>query len=235
VSADEVKTKRFTILDWSEEDRPREKLIQKGKSALSDAELIAILLGSGLPNMSAVDVGKLMLQSADNDLAALAKQSLKQLTKIKGIGPAKAITVMAALELGRRRKDQETPVKVQVTKSRDGYEYMYRHFADLEHEEFNIILLRRNNTIIRYCHISKGGVAGTLVDAKLIFRPAIEELASGIILCHNHPSGNLQPSQADIDLTAKLKKAGETLDISVLDHLIFTNESYYSFADNGLI
>ena len=234
MAAGEV-NKSFTIKSWSEEDRPREKLIQKGKSALSDAELIAILLGSGYKEKSAVEVARLLLQAADNDLSKLAKLSIKQLTNIKGIGEARAIGIIAALELGRRRKDSEPLEKMQVKQSKDAYDYMLPYFHDLAHEEFYIILLSRNNTILKHAQVSKGGVAGTVVDSKIIFKLAIEELASSIVLCHNHPSGNLKPSQSDIDLTQKIKKAGESLDISILDHLIFTNTSYYSFADEGMM
>ena len=234
MAADDV-NKSFTIKSWSEEDRPREKLIQKGKSALTDAELIAILLGSGYKDKSAVEVAKILLQASGNELSSLAKMSLKQLTKIKGIGPAKAITIMSALELGRRRKDVELPSRPQVTSSNDAYEYILPYFLDLVHEEFYVLLLSRSNHIVKHVQISKGGVSGTVVDSKIIFKAAIEELASGIILCHNHPSGNLKPSQSDIDLTNKIKKAGEALDIQVFDHLIITNRAHFSFADEGLM
>lgn len=235
MAADDGKPSSFTIKNWSEEDRPREKLMQKGKSALTDAELIAILIGSGYKDKTAVDVAKSLLQEAGNDLATLAKYSLKQLTKTKGIGEAKAISIVAALELGRRRKNSERPTVPKVTQSRDAFDYLYPHLADLDHEQFFILLLNRSNHILKHIQISKGGVAGTLVDAKLVFKPAIEELASAVILCHNHPSGNLQPSQSDKDLTKKIKEAGKVLDISVLDHLIFTNDGYLSFADEGLM
>ncbi len=234
MAADDV-NKSFTIKSWSEEDRPREKLIQKGKGALSDSELLAILLGSGYKDKSAVEVAKVLLQSSGNELSSLAKMSLKQLTKVKGIGPAKAITIMAALELGRRRKDVELPAKPQVTSSRDAYDYVLPFFQYLPHEEFYVLLMSRSNQILKHVQISKGGVSGTVVDSKIVFKAAIEELASGIILCHNHPSGNLKPSQSDIDLTNKIQKAGQALDIQVFDHLIITNESYYSFADEGLM
>lgn len=236
MAADDGKTpSSFTIKNWSEEDRPREKLMQKGKQALTDAELIAILIGSGYKDKTAVDVAKSLLQEAGNDLATLAKYSLKQLTKTKGIGEAKAISIVAALELGRRRKTSERPQVPKVTQSSDAFDYLYPHLADLDHEQFFILLLNRSNHILKHIQISKGGVAGTLVDAKLVFKPAIEELASAVILCHNHPSGNLQPSQSDKDLTRKIKEAGKMLDISVLDHLIFTNDGYLSFADEGLM
>ena len=228
-------SKSLTIKDWSEDDRPREKLLAKGRENLSDAELIAILLGSGFKEKTAVDVAKTLLQEVGNDLNALGKLSVKQLSRTKGIGSVKAITIIAALELGRRRKYLEKPDKHKVGSSRDAWEYLFPYLADLDHEQFYILLLNRGNVIIKHLQISRGGVAASFVDAKLVFKPALEELASSIILCHNHPSGNLNPSQSDIDLTRKLKEAGKLLDISVLDHLIFTDKDFYSFADNGLM
>ncbi|MCX6351142.1 MAG: DNA repair protein RadC [Bacteroidetes bacterium] len=223
------------INKWSEDDRPREKLLTKGKSALSDAELIAILIGSGYKDKSAVEVSRIILQEVGNDLSQLARLNVKQLTKFKGIGEAKAISIVAALELGRRRKDVAVEVKSKIITSLDAYQYFYPHLVDLSHEEFFIILLSRNNTVLKHLQISKGGVAGTVVDAKVIFKYALEEMASSVILCHNHPSGNLQPSQQDIELTKKLIQAGKSLDILVIDHIIFTNEKHYSFADEGMM
>ncbi len=234
MSAEDVSS-NLTIKSWSKEDRPREKLTDKGKSALTDAELIAILIGSGYKDKTAVEVAKMLLQSVNNDLANLAKLSIKQLTSIKGIGPAKAITIIAALELGRRRKDSQTSQKTQVSNSKIIYDYILPYFHDLSHEEFYVVLLSRSNHILKAIQISKGGVSGTFVDAKIIFKYALEELASGIILCHNHPSGNLNPSKADIDLTSKIKKAAESLDIAILDHIIVTDTTYYSFADEGIL
>jgi DNA repair protein RadC len=230
--------RHFTIKNWSEDDRPREKLLAKGKEALSDAELIAILLGSGFKEKTAVDVAKTLLQEVGNDIDALGRLTVKQLARTKGIGPVKAITIVSALELGRRRKFLEKPKTSKVTQSKDVWEYMYPHMADLDHEQFYVLILSRSNAIKRHIQISKGGVSGTLVDAKLIFKAALEDTSdsfSSLILCHNHPSGNLQPSQADIDLTKKLKEGGKLLDISVLDHIIFTNDGYYSFADEGMM
>ncbi len=222
------------ILSWAEEDRPREKLLLKGKAALSDAELVAILIGSGTRDLSAVDLAKIILQKANNNLNELAKLSVKDLMKIKGIGEAKAISIVSALELGRRRKESEVISKPKITCSKDAYEQIKPYLLDLPHEEFWILLLDRANKVIRPLQISQGGVSGTVADTKLIFKQAIEHLASAIILVHNHPSGNLTPSQADKDLTKKLKESGILLEIPVLDHLIFTNESYFSFADEGL-
>lgn len=223
------------IKKWAEEDRPREKLLLKGKSSLSDAELIAILIGSGTASLSAVDLSKQILQHTANNLNDLAKLTVKDLMKFKGIGEAKAISIVAALELGRRRKEVEHLKKPKITSSTDAYEYMKAHLLDLSHEEFWVILLNRANKVIQCKQISSGGVSGTVADPKMIFKSALEELSSSIILVHNHPSGNLKPSQADITLTKKLKEAGKVLEIPVLDHIIFTDENYYSFADENMM
>ena len=223
------------IKSWAEEDRPREKLMAKGRAALSDAELIAILLGSGTVKLSAVDVAKLMLQGVGNDLNELARQSAKQLCRHPGIGEAKAISVVAALELGRRRKEADAPARATITCSRDIYNLLRPNLMDLPHEEFWVILLNRANVVMRKGAISQGGVAGTVADPKMIFKEALEQLASSIILVHNHPSGNRQPSAADLALTKKLRQAGDFLDLPVLDHLIYTDRGYYSFADEGVL
>ena len=225
----------FGIKSWAEEDRPREKMVQKGRAALSDAELIAILLGSGTTKLTAVDVGMLMLQAVDNDLNELARLSIKQLCRHPGVGPAKAISVVAALELGRRRKEAGTGRRVTIGSSRDIYQLVRPALQDLPHEEFWVILLNRANVVMRQEKISSGGVAGTVADPKLIFKHALENLASSLILVHNHPSGNRQPSRADISLTKKLKEAGNFLDLPILDHLIYTDNGYFSFADEGLL
>jgi DNA repair protein RadC len=224
----------MNIPSWAEEDRPREKLMLKGKAALSDAELIAILIGSGTRELSAVDLSKMILQSVSNNINELAKLSLQDLQKFKGIGEAKAISIAAALELGRRRKESEVLKKHKISCSGDAYEVIRPYLMDLYHEQFWILLLNRANEVIRPLQISTGGVAGTVADPKMIFKAAIEQLASSIILVHNHPSGNLIPSQADKDLTKKLKESGKLLDIPVLDHLIFADSGYYSFADEGI-
>ncbi len=223
--------KYLKILSWAEEDRPREKLILKGKESLSDAELMAILLGSGTVSLSAVDVAKLVLKGCNNNLNDLAKLSVKDLQKFKGIGEAKAITIISALELGRRRKEASQNKREKITCASDAFEVMKPHLLDLQHEEFWIILLNRSNDVIKKVFISSGGIAGTVADPKLIYKHALEHLASAIILVHNHPSGNLKPSEADISLTRKLKQAGSFLEIPVLDHVIFTDHGYYSFAD----
>ena len=223
------------IKSWAEDDRPREKLLAKGRAALSDAELLAILIGSGTTKLTAVDVGKLMLAGVGNDLNALARESVKQLCRHPGIGEAKAITVVAALELGRRRKEADAAPRTTITCSRDIYNLIRPHLMDLPHEEFWVILLNRANVVMRKTAISRGGVAGTVADPKMIFKEALEQLASSIILVHNHPSGNRNPSAADIQLTKKLKEAGNFLDLPILDHLIFAESAYYSFADEGLL
>ncbi|GAB3543385.1 RadC family protein [Spirosoma fluminis] len=224
-----------TIQSWAEEDRPREKLMLKGKAALSEAELIAILINSGTIDLTAVDVAKIILKSVGNNLNELARLSIKDLSKFRGIGEAKAISIVAALELGRRRKEQDRPQRAKITCSRDAYNEMIPHLLDKPHEEFWILLMNRANEVLRPVQISAGGVSGTVADPKIIFKQAIEHLASSMILLHNHPSGNLTPSQADKDLTRKLKDAGRLLDIPVLDHLIFTDKAYLSFADEGIL
>jgi DNA repair protein RadC len=227
--------KPLNIKSWAAEDRPREKLLLKGTSALSDAELIAILLGSGTAKLSAVELSKIILQSVNHNLNDLAKLTVKDLVKIKGIGEAKAITIIAALELGRRRKDQEPTDKPKVTSSASAFEMVQGDLMDLPHEEFWVLLLNRAQRLIKKKRISEGGVSGTVADPKIIFKLALEELASGVIVVHNHPSGNLSPSQSDIDLTKKLKEAGKVMEIQLLDHLIIAGKKYYSFADEGMI
>lgn len=230
-----LESSRLKITHWAEEDRPREKLLLKGKMALSDAELIAILIGSGTVALSAVDLAKQILQHVEYNLNDLAKLTIKDLQKFKGIGEAKAIAIISALELGRRRKESEPTKKPRITSSQNAYNVIAPHLLDLAHEEFWIIMLNKANVVIKKAQVSSGGVSGTIADPKIIFKKAVESLASSVILVHNHPSGNLKPSQADIMLTRKLKEAGKLLDIPVLDHLIFTDHNYYSFADEGMM
>jgi DNA repair protein RadC len=225
----------LNIKSWSPEDRPREKLLLKGTSALSDAELVAILIGSGTTKLSAVELAKKILQQGNNSLNELARLSIKDLIKIKGIGEAKAITIVAALELGIRIKDQDPEAKPKITSSKDAFNLLTGDMMDLPKEEFWVLLLNRANKVIKKKRVSEGGVSGTVADPKIIFKLALEELASGIIVAHNHPSGNLQASQSDIDLTRKLKEAGKFLEIQLLDHLIIANQKYLSFADEGMI
>lgn len=227
--------KRLNLKSWAEEDRPREKFIGKGKFSLSDAELIAILISSGNRNETAVELSKRILASVGNNLNELGKLGLEQLMRFKGVGEAKAISIAAALELGRRRKLSEIASKPIVQSSQDAFDQIVDVLSDLHHEEFWVILLNAANQVVDKRNISKGGVNGTVADAKLIFKPAIEKLASSIVLCHNHPSGNINPSNADIYLTQKMVEAGKSLDISIVDHLIVGNNVYYSFADEGLM
>jgi DNA repair protein RadC len=225
----------LNIKSWSPEDRPREKLLLKGTSALSDAELIAILLGSGTTTMSAVELARRILQGVNNSLHDLARLSVKDLMKIRGIGEAKAITIIAALELGRRRKELEPNEKPRIIESVDAYELLKSHLQDLPREEFWVMLLNRGNRVIRKNQVSLGGVGGTVADPKIIFKMAVEELASGIVLAHNHPSGSPEPSQSDIALTKKFQEGGKLLDIQVVDHIIIADTRYFSFADEGML
>ncbi|MBI2966374.1 MAG: DNA repair protein RadC [Bacteroidetes bacterium] len=221
----------LTIKTWAEDDRPREKLVKLGRHALSDAELIAILIRAGTRKSSAVELSKQLLSMSGNNLNTLAKLTYNDIKKVKGIGLAKALSIIAALELGRRRKESELQRFEKITSSRDIYETARPLFLDLPLEEFWIFILNKGNRIIDKFNISKGGVSGTVVDARVIFKRAVELLASGIVLCHNHPSGNLYPSQNDIDLTRRLEDAGKLLEINVVDHLIICETGYYSFAD----
>lgn len=221
------------ISQLAEEDRPREKLLLKGKSALTDAELIAILIGSGTPSVSAVDLAKYILAYVNYDLRALAKLSIQDLKKFKGIGEAKAISIIAAMELGRRRKDSEPVSKPIITCSQEIYDLMRPELLDEQVEHFYIILLNRGNRVIKKHLVSQGGTAGTIVDSKIVFKIALEYLAQSIILVHNHPSGNTSPSEQDKRLTQRLVKIGRELDLPVLDHVIFTDSGYFSFADDG--
>ncbi len=232
---EESKTPYLQIKRWAEEDRPREKLLLKGKMALSDAELVAILIGSGTVSLSAVELAKQILQKVNYDLHALAKLSVKDLQKFKGIGEAKAISIVSALELGRRRKASEPNKKQQITCAADVYALMQPHLMDLHHEEFWLIILNTANVVIKKEQLSSGGISGTIADPKMIFQKALEEKGSGIILVHNHPSGNLHPSQADLSLTEKLQAGGTYLDLPILDHVIFADHDYLSFKDEGLM
>lgn len=225
---------KLPIRQWSEDDRPREKMMIKGKGQLSKAELIAILIGSGNTDESAVELSKRILNSVNNNLAELSQLSINDLTKFKGIGPAKAISIVAALELGRRRRADDVLVHTtKIASSQDAYNLLYADLSDKYHEEFWLLLLDRANKVIRKVNISEGGLAGTVADPKKIFQLALEQHASGIILAHNHPSNNLQPSSNDMDLTKKIVAGGKNLDISILDHLIIGSDKFYSFADEG--
>ena len=225
----------FSIRYWSEDDRPREKLILKGKSALSDAELTAILIGSGNRSESAVALSQRILSSVDSNLNALGKLSLKQLTEFKGIGAAKAITIIAALELGKRTRQHKAAELMKINSSQSIFEIMQPIIGELPHEEFWVIYLNNSNKVVSKVQLSKGGITGTLVDVRLVFKTALEIGATGIILSHNHPSGALTASDADRQITRKLKTAGDNLDIKVLDHVIITETGYFSFPDEGIL
>jgi DNA repair protein RadC len=220
---------------WAEDDRPREKLLSKGKSALSNSELLAIILGSGNREESAVDLAKRILDSCDQNLVELSKLGIERLKKFKGIGTVKAISIEAALELGRRRQQSEAKEKAVINGSQSAYHLIKANLQDLNHEEFWVMFLNRANKILSIENISKGGITGTVADSRIIFTRAMELKSTGIILVHNHPSGSLKPSSQDIDLTKKMKAAGQTLDISVLDHLIVSDQGYYSFSDEGML
>jgi len=226
---------KLTIKCWSEEDRPREKLQLKGKQNLSDAELMAIIIGSGNATQSAVELSRHILASVKNDLFSLGKKSIGDLMQFKGIGEAKAISIIAALELGRRRALAESKPQDKIISDKIVFEMMSPILSDLPHEEFWIICLNRNNRFISKHKISSGGIAGTVADMKMIFNIALKELASSVILCHNHPSGNLKPSSEDINLTNKVKEAARLFDMVVSDHIIIAENSYYSFADEGIL
>lgn len=223
-----------SISKWSEEDRPREKLMLKGKEALSNAELIAILIGSGSRNESAVDLSRRILASVADNLNSLSKLTITQLMNFRGVGEAKAITIVAALELGRRRRIEKTVELVKIVSSKMVFEIMQPIIGELPHEEFWMLFLNNSNKVISKSKLSTGGITGTIVDVRLVFKLALESSATSLILCHNHPSGNLRPSDADKEITKKLKAAGNVLDVKVLDHLIITETKYYSFVDEGI-
>jgi len=231
----EQKSTFFSIKHWSDDDKPREKLVQKGKSVLSDAELIAILIGSGSRNESAVELAKRILASVNNNLNELGKLSIKQLMQFKGIGEAKAVTIAAALEMGRRRRGEDAQKVTKINSSRDAFDLLRPKMGELEHEEFWILYLNNANKVLHSSQLSKGGLTGTLVDVRIVMRQALEVGAVALVLAHNHPSGTLRPSEEDRKVTQKLKRASEVLDVKVLDHLIITQKDYFSFADEGIL
>lgn len=227
---------KLSIKEWAEEDRPREKLLLKGPSALSNSELLAILIGSGNREMSAVELGKRILQQVGNDLNLLGKMDVSDFTRqFKGIGPAKAVTLIAALELGRRRKSVKGKVRKKISSSRDGYHFLFPILSDLNHEETWALLTDRSNQVVTTMQVSRGGISGTVVDVRLVLREALNHYASGIILGHNHPSGNCRPSPQDTHITKKLKEAAQWMDITLLDHIIVGGDHYFSYADEGII
>lgn len=224
-----------SIKNWAVGDRPREKLLSKGKESLSDSELVAILLNSGTGKESAIDVAKNVLRLGEDNLDELGKVSIKDLMSIKGIGEARAVTLIAALELGRRRQGSSLLDKKRIHSSMELADYLKASLKDHAYEVFAVVFLNRSNKIKHFEIISKGGLTHTIVDPRIVFLKAIEVQATSIVLCHNHPSGNLRPSKADEEITIKLKNAGKLLDIQVIDHLIVSDEGYYSFADEGMI
>ena len=223
----------FAIKNWSDDDKPREKLMLKGKEALSDAELLAILIGSGSRNESAVALSQRILASVGG-LNSLAKLSIAQLMKFKGIGTAKAVTIVAGLELCARRRSEKAVEEIKIKSSKMVFDLMQPVIGELAHEEFWVLFLNNSNNVISKMQLSKGGIGGTTVDVRLIFKLAFEKFATALILCHNHPSGSLIPSDADKQITRKVKEAGSKLDVKVLDHLIITESKYYSFVDEGI-
>ena len=229
----ETESSGLSIKAWAEEDRPREKLLLKGRHALSDAELLAILIRSGSRGESAVQLCQRILGQVGNDLNELGRLSVEQLIKVKGIGKAKAIAIVAALELGRRRQSVEVKSRAIITGSKDIFEYMAPQLIDLDHEEFHVMFLNRSNRVIKTEAISSGGMAGTIADPRMIFRRALELKAIYIAVCHNHPSGNVKPSPSDLRLTRSLSEVGKMMDITLLDHVIIGSSGYYSFADEG--
>ncbi|MFT6281163.1 MAG: DNA repair protein RadC [Salibacteraceae bacterium] len=227
--------KRTPIKYWAEDDRPREKMLTKGKNALSDAELLAIVLGSGTKELSAVEVARSILEDVNNDLEALSRRSVNDLKKYPGIGEVRAIEILAVMEISRRRRRTKSKGKPSVRCSGDSYNFLVPFFTDLEHEEFYVLYLNRANNILAYEQLSKGGVSGTVADGKIIFSQALQHKACAVILAHNHPSGQLKPSASDIKLTKSLVKFGRLIDIQVLDHLIITANNYFSFVDEGIL
>lgn len=223
------------VSEWCKDDQPRYKMLYKGKGALSDAETLSIILGGGSPTGTSLDLAKRILQSANNNLAIVSRLSVAELIRIKGIGQAKATSVVAAFEIGRRKNLNEVLAQGKISNSKDAYELLKSTLDDKPYEEFWIVLLNKANKVIRTCNISEGGIAGTVVDPKKIFKIALDHHASSIILGHNHPSGNIQPSEADNKITRKIQSAGDLLDISVLDHIIVGSDGYYSYADSGAI
>jgi DNA repair protein RadC len=230
-----MKPQNLAIPMWAEDDKPREKFMLKGRTALSDAELIAILIGTGTGNKTAVDLARECLQLTQGDLNAFGKLRLAQLCDVKGIGPSKAISILAALELGRRRRESEAPKRKRITSSQEAFELLQPYFLDLQHEEFYTIYLNRANEVLATDRLSVGGTSGTFVDAKILFKKGMDCAASGIILAHNHPSGQKRPSGNDEALTKKLVQFGQLIEMPVLDHLILTDNGYFSFADQQLL
>lgn len=230
-----MQEQKYSIKEWANDDRPREKLLIKGCSALSNSELLAIIINNGTKDKSAIELAQEVLRCGKNCLNELGKINVKELTRIKGIGKAKAISIVAAMELGRRRQGLVSREKAVVTSSREVASYLQTSLRDYKHEVFGVVFLNRSNKVNHFQIISEGGITGTIADPRIILKKALEEDAVSLILCHNHPSGSLRPSKADEDLTYKIKEAAKYFDIKVIDHLIVSDDGYYSFADEGLI
>lgn len=225
----------MSIKYLAHDDRPREKFLLKGKQAVSDSELLAIIMGSGSRNESAVDLARRILDSVDNNWRQLSDLSLDALMTFKGVGEAKAITIAAALEIGRRKSAEEVPDKPQITSSQDAYKIVQPYLSDLKTEEFWCLYLNQSNKVIHLEKLTQGGINQSIVDVRILFKIALEKYATAIIVAHNHPSGNLQPSSEDKNITKKISEGGQLLNITLLDHLIITQKSYYSFSDEGLL
>lgn len=226
---------KLSITQWALEDRPREKMMEKGAAALSDAELLAILIGSGNTEESAVELMRRLLVTCDNNLNSLAKWEVCDYSRFKGMGPAKSITVMAALELGKRRKLQDIKERLRITCSKDIYEQFQPIMCDLELEEFWVLLLNQASKMIDKVRISTGGIDATYADVRSILREALLQRATQIVVVHNHPSGNKRPSQEDKNLTERIRKAADTMNIRLIDHVIVCEDGYYSFTDEGVL
>lgn len=225
----------MSIKFLAEDDRPREKFLLKGRSSLSDSELLAIIMGSGNRDETAVELARRILASVNNNWNQLSLLSVKDLMKFKGVGEVKAISIATALEIGRRRAGQEVPEKPVISSSSTAYDIFRNHLSDLRTEEFWAIFLNRSNKVIHFAQLTQGGINQSIVDIRVLFKTALDHFSTGIIIAHNHPSGSLQPSREDIEITKKIKTAGETLNIQLLDHLIITQNSYFSFSDDGLL
>lgn len=225
----------MSIKFLAEDDRPREKFLLKGRSSLSDSELLAIIMGSGNKDETAVELARKILASVNNSWHQLSLLSVKDLMKFKGIGEVKAISIAAALEIGRRRASQEVPDRSRISGSKDAYQILKNHLSDLRTEEFWAIFLNQSNKVIHMAQLTQGGINQSIVDVRILFKTALDHFSTGIIISHNHPSGNLKPSREDIDITQKIKQAGSLLSIQLLDHLIITQNSYFSFSDEGLL
>ncbi|KQK25733.1 hypothetical protein AR438_09045 [Chryseobacterium aquaticum] len=225
----------MSIKFLAEDDRPREKFLLKGRNSLSDSELLAIIMGSGSRDETAVELARKILASVDNNWHQLSLLTIKDLTKFKGVGEVKAISIATALEIGRRRASQEIPEKSQISSSNNAYQILKLHLADLRTEEFWAIFLNQSNKVIHISQLTQGGINQSIVDIRILFKNALDHFATGIIVAHNHPSGNLKPSSEDIHITKKIKEAGVLMNIQLLDHLIITQNSYLSFADENLL